>query len=107
MRLPCGYSLTGRYERTCRNFIPSVPPSVHMDAPYESFISIDPETRFGRPCLTGTRIAVADVLGWLGNGLTSAEILADFPELTEAQIRACLRYAADRERHTRLIGDFA
>ena len=74
-----------------------------MAAPYESLISINPEIRFGRPCLTGTRIAVADVLGWLGNGLTHAEIIADFPELTEAQIRACLQYAADRERYTRVL----
>ena len=63
---------------------------------------IDPEIRFGRPCLTGTRISVADVLGWLGNGQSVAEIIADFPELTQAQIQACLRYAADRERHLRI-----
>ena len=74
-----------------------------MSAPYESFISINPEIRFGRPCLTGTRIAVADVLGWLGNGQSIAEIIEDFPQLTEAQIRACLQYAADRERYTRVV----
>lgn len=59
---------------------------------YEAYISIDPEIRFGRPCLTGTRIAVADVLGWLGSGQTMADIIEDFPELTETQIRACLLY---------------
>jgi len=69
---------------------------------YESFISIDPEIRFGRPCLTGTRIAVADVLGWLGGGQTIGEILEDFPELTQDHVRACLLYAADRERHLKL-----
>lgn len=74
-----------------------------MSAPYESFISINPEIRFGRPCLTGTRIAVADVLGWLGAGHSMAEIIEDFPELTESQIRACLQYAADRERYTRVL----
>ena len=71
---------------------------------YQRYISIDPEIRFGRPCLTGTRISVADVLGWLGNGQSVAEILEDFPELTQEQIQACLLYAADRERHLRIAG---
>ena len=70
---------------------------------YEAHISISPDIRFGRPCLTGTRIAVADVLGWLGNGQTMAEIIEDFPELSENQLRACLLYAADRERHLKLV----
>ena len=65
-----------------------------MAATYESFISINPEIRFGRPCLTGTRIAVADALGWLGNGMSVAEIIEDFPELREEQIRACLQLAS-------------
>lgn len=71
--------------------------------PYESLISINPEIRFGRPCLTGTRIAVADVLGWLGAGMTMPEIIEDFPEIREEQIRACLLYAADRERHQKVM----
>jgi uncharacterized protein (DUF433 family) len=71
---------------------------------YNAHISISPEVRFGRPCITGTRISVADVLGWLGNGQTIAEILQDFPELTQEQIQACLLYAADRERHLRIAG---
>ena len=71
---------------------------------YNAYISISPEVRFGRPCITGTRISVADVLGWLGNGQTIAEILEDFPELTQQQIQACLLYAADRERHLRIAG---
>lgn len=71
---------------------------------YQQFISIDPEVRFGRPCLTGTRISVADVLGWLGSGQSIADILADFPELTQERIQACLLYAADRERHLRIAG---
>ncbi|MBD2770332.1 DUF433 domain-containing protein [Hymenobacter sp. BT664] len=66
-------------------------------------IGIDPEVRFGRACLIGTRISVDDVLGWLGNGMSNAEIIEDFPELDEGLIRACLRYAADRQRHTRLL----
>ncbi|WBO83646.1 DUF433 domain-containing protein [Hymenobacter yonginensis] len=71
---------------------------------YYAQISINPEVRFGRPCITGTRISVADVLGWLGSGQTIPEILEDFPELTQAQIQACLLYAADRERHLRIAG---
>lgn len=66
-------------------------------------IGIDPEIRFGRACLIGTRISVDDVLGWLGNGMSTSDIIEDFPELSEELIRACLRYAADRQRHTRLV----
>nr|WP_071891408.1 DUF433 domain-containing protein [Hymenobacter sp. PAMC 26628] len=58
-------------------------------------ISIDPEVRFGRACIVGTRISVEDVLGWLGNGMSVEEVLRDFPQLTEEQVRACLRYAAN------------
>jgi uncharacterized protein (DUF433 family) len=63
----------------------------------QQFIEIDAEKRFGRPVLKGSRIAVADVLNWLANGMTVSDILEDFPELNETQIRACLFFAADRE----------
>ena len=62
-------------------------------------ISTDPEIRFGRPCLVGTRISVMDVLGWLGNGMSEAEIMEDFPELSAAQILACVRYATEQQAH--------
>jgi uncharacterized protein (DUF433 family) len=65
---------------------------------YREIITIEPGKRGGRPCVRGMRIAVSDVLGWLAAGMSHAEILADFPELTENDIRACLAYAADRER---------
>jgi uncharacterized protein (DUF433 family) len=65
---------------------------------YQSVISMDPGKRGGRPCVRHMRIAVADVLGWLAAGQTHQQILDDFPELTEDDIRACLAYAADRER---------
>ena len=65
---------------------------------YQRFITLEPGKRGGRPCVRGMRIAVADVLGWLAAGMSHAEIIADFPELTESDIRACLAYAADRER---------
>lgn len=65
---------------------------------YQHIISIEPGKRGGRPCIRHMRIAVADVLGWLAAGQTHQQILDDFPELTEDDIRACLAYAADRER---------
>ena len=64
---------------------------------YQDIITIEPGKRGGRPAIRGMRIAVADVLGWLAAGMTHEEILSDYPELTEADIRACLAYAADRE----------
>lgn len=65
---------------------------------YQDIITIEPGKRGGRPTVRGTRIAVSDVLGWLAAGMSHDEIIADFPDLTEADIRACLAYAADRER---------
>ncbi|MDQ1639717.1 MAG: hypothetical protein QOF62_3056 [Pyrinomonadaceae bacterium] len=65
---------------------------------YQDVITIEPGKRGGRPCVRGMRIAVADVLGWLAAGMTPEQILSDYPELTDNDIRACLAYAADRER---------
>jgi uncharacterized protein (DUF433 family) len=65
---------------------------------YQHIITIEPGKRGGRPCVRGLRIAVADVLGWLAAGMSHQQILADYPELREEDIRACLAYAADRER---------
>jgi uncharacterized protein (DUF433 family) len=58
---------------------------------YQNFISINPNIRFGKPCITGTRISVADVLGWLANGMTYEEIMDDFPQLNKEQILACVQ----------------
>jgi len=65
---------------------------------WQGIITLEPGKRGGRPCIRHMRITVADVLGWLAAGMTHAEILSDYPELTEEDIRACLSYAADRER---------
>jgi len=65
---------------------------------YQDIISIEPGKRGGRPCIRGMRISVADVLGWLASGMSHEQIRHDYPELTEEDIRACLAYAADRER---------
>lgn len=67
---------------------------------YRPFITVEPGKRGGRPCVRGLRIAVADVLGWLAEGMSHQQIIADFPELTEDDIRAVLAYAADRQRRT-------
>jgi uncharacterized protein (DUF433 family) len=69
---------------------------------YRDIITINPEKRFGKPCVRNTRITVFDVLGWLASGMSRAEILKDFPELTEEDISACLSYAADKERKIRI-----
>ncbi|TKB70652.1 MAG: DUF433 domain-containing protein [Nitrospira sp.] len=65
---------------------------------YKHIITIESGKRSGRSCIRRMRIAVADVLGWLASGMTHEQILSDYPELTEEDIRACLAYAADRER---------
>ena len=71
-----------------------------MTMHYRDIITLEPGKRGGRPCVRGMRIAVADILGWLATGMSHESILNDFPELTEADIRAALAYAADRERRT-------
>lgn len=65
---------------------------------YRNRIAIDPEVRFGKPCVQGTRITVGDVLSYLASGMREDEIFADFPQLTRDDIRACLAFAAERER---------
>ncbi len=65
---------------------------------YTNYIEIDAEIRFGRPVIKGTRITVYDVLGWLACGMSNQDILADFPQLKNDHILACLAYAANKER---------
>jgi len=61
-------------------------------------VTIEPGKRGGKPCIRGLRITVYDVLEYLAAGMSEAEILADFPDLTSDDVRACLAFAADRER---------
>jgi uncharacterized protein (DUF433 family) len=70
---------------------------------YSEYIEINPSKRFGKPVITGTRISVYDVLSWFAEGMTLNEIIHDFPELNESQIRACLSYAADKEHKLRIV----
>jgi uncharacterized protein (DUF433 family) len=65
---------------------------------YRAIVTIEPGKRGGKPCIRGLRITVYDVLEYLASGMSEAEILADFPDLTSDDIRACLAFAADRER---------
>lgn len=65
---------------------------------YSNIITIEPGKRSGKPCIRGMRITVSDVLEYLASGMTEAEILRDFPELTPDDIHACLAFAADREK---------
>jgi uncharacterized protein (DUF433 family) len=65
---------------------------------YRDRIVIDPEVRFGKPSIRGTRITVGDVLSYLASGMHEQDILGDFPQLTSNDIRACLAFAAERER---------
>jgi uncharacterized protein (DUF433 family) len=63
-------------------------------------ISLDPEVRFGKPCVRGTRITVGDVLEYLAGGTSEEALLLEFPQLTHEDVLACLAYAAARERRT-------
>jgi len=67
-------------------------------ADYEKIITIESGKRSGKPCIRGTRMTVTDVLEYLAGGMTQDELLTEFPDLTAEDIRACLAFAADRER---------
>ena len=65
---------------------------------YKDFITIDPDKRGGKPCVRGLRITVYEVLEYLASDMSEDEILADFPDLTREDLKACIAFAADRER---------
>lgn len=70
---------------------------------YRDRIVITPEVRFGKPCVRDTRITVGDVLSYLASDMTEERLLADFPQLTHEDVRACLAFAAERERRVTII----
>ena len=78
------------------DLFPSLGYLSHMN--WKDRITIDPEKRSGKPCIRDLRITVYDVLEYLASGMSEEEILKDFPDLTREDIRACLAFAADRER---------
>lgn len=65
---------------------------------WRDIITVEPDMRSGKPCIRGMRVTVSDVLDYLASGMTPDEIVADFPYLTLDDIRACLSFAAERER---------
>lgn len=65
---------------------------------YQKYISINPKIRFGKPCISGTRITVYDVLAWLSLDMSFEEILEEHPQLNKPQLLACLEYASDKEK---------
>ena len=69
-----------------------------MPLDYTKIITVEPGKRGGKPCIRGLRITVYDILEYLASGMSYDEILADFPDLTKEDIRACLAFAAERER---------
>ena len=79
--------------------MPSQKQTKASDSPYKNIITIDPDKRSGQPCVRGLRITVGDILGYLASGMSEKEIVKDFPELTLKDIRACLEFASDREKH--------
>lgn len=70
---------------------------------YHRLITIDPERRSGKPCIRDTRMTVGDVLDYLASGMSPDQIVAEFPNITVDDIRACLAFAADRERRLQVI----
>lgn len=76
------------------------------DMNYKDIITIEPDKRSGKPCIRGTRMTVQDVLEYLAGGMSEAELLDEFPDLTAEDIRACLGYAADRERKLAILPDY-
>jgi uncharacterized protein (DUF433 family) len=71
---------------------------------YSKFITTNAAIRGGKPCIRGTRITVSDVLEYLAGGMTEDELLHDFPDLTREAVRACLAFAAERERRIVTLG---
>ena len=70
---------------------------------YQDYITIDPNKRGGKPCVRGLRITVYEVLEYLASEMTEAEILEDFPDLTREDLKACIAFAADRERRLMVV----
>lgn len=70
---------------------------------FRKYISINPNIRFGKPCIVGTRISVGDILGWLAADMSFEEILEDFPQLKREHILAALAFATERESVVKII----
>ena len=76
----------------------AAPPSYYPHMDLLSRISVNPEVRFGKPCVRGTRISVGEVLGYLASGMSEAQLRDEFPQLAHEDLLACFAFAAERER---------
>lgn len=74
-----------------------------MTTDYHDIITLETGKRSGKPCIRGLRITVYDILEYLASGMSQEEILEDFDYLTKEDIQACFAYAADREKHSKVI----
>ncbi len=91
-------------ERKCKTPVDANAACAHiLSVTYRDIITIEPGKRSGKPCIRGLRITVYDVLEYLASGMSEAEILEDFPDLTQEDIRACPAFAADRERRLSVV----
>lgn len=70
---------------------------------YSEIITIEPDKRFGKPCIRGMRISVFDILSWFASDMSTEDILNDYPELTKDDLKAALKYAADREHRLKVV----
>jgi uncharacterized protein (DUF433 family) len=98
--LPVAGELAVRPQVAHRVVAPTPTPHYTESMDYTTLLTLEPGKRGGKPCLRRMRITVYDVLSYLAAGMTQEELLEDFPCLTPEDIRACLSYAADRERST-------
>ena len=70
---------------------------------YAQYISINPDIRFGKPCIKGTRITIGDILSWLASDMSHADILEGYPSIKEEHIKAALLFAANREAMLKIV----
>jgi len=80
-----------------------IPVGYYPTVDYSKIITIEPGKRSGKPLIRGTRMTVTDVLEYLAGGMSEEEILAEFPDLTAEDIKACLAFAAERERKLAML----
>jgi uncharacterized protein (DUF433 family) len=80
-----------------------------MANPLLARISIDPNVCFGKPCIRGTRIWVSLILDFLANGMSIPEIVEEYPQLTEEDVRAAIAYGAEmsRQRYVDILSEAA
>jgi uncharacterized protein (DUF433 family) len=76
---------------------------MNLPTDYRDRIVLDPQVRFGKPTVRGTRITVGDVLGYLAGGMSETDLSTEFPQLRHEDVLACLGFAADRERRVASI----